>query len=224
MMSLDPSMTAAPFVAGGTDCTYTPGGPGIRAVAGDGRTPREAAERPDRAADPDPGDSEALSLSELCDQIVGTHHVSLRADLARLGALSRQVARQHGDSAPCLGTLNVVFQDLADRLETHLLKAEVMLFPAIRHLEAGRVADAPFGSHLQAPLKLLTEEHGAIHAALAGLRGVPHGGAPLEELPPSVRELLGGLAGLERGVREYLDREARVLFPRALARFGTVGV
>lgn len=169
-------------------------------------------------------DLQALSLTELCDHIVGTHHTHLEAELPRLVALSREVSLRHGDAHPWLRELNTVFLDLADGLQTHVLKEEVMLFPAIRHLEAGRAAQAPFGSHLQAPLEWLEREHESIRAALAWLRDLSNGFVAPPDACSSFRALLDGLARLELETQQHIGQEDHLLFPRARAQFGPVGV
>lgn len=172
------------------------------------------------AAEADPA---ALSLSELCDHIVGTHHAFLGAELDRLGDLCQRVASLHGDAHSWLRLWKAAFEELADRLRTHLLKEEVMLFPAIRHLEAGRVADAPFGSHLQAPLDLLEREHEMIGRALVRLRDLYSGLTAPGDTCPACKALLDGLAELERDLQQHIRKERDILFPRALAQFGPVG-
>lgn len=168
-------------------------------------------------------DLQALSLTELCDHIVGTHHAYLDVELPRLLALSRKVNLIHGNDHPWLRELNTVFVDLVDGMQTHVLKEEVMLFPAIRHLEAGRAAEAPFGTHLQAPLEWLEREHETMQAALTGLRDLSGGFAPPPDACTSFRALLDGLARLELETQQHIGQENHILFPRARAQLGAVG-
>ena len=164
-----------------------------------------------------------VSVATILRDVVGTHHTFLGAELDRLGDLCQQVTLLHGDAHPWLRTLKATFEELADGLRTHLLKEEVMLFPAIRHLEAGRVADAPFGSHLQAPVELLGREHEAIGKALVRLHDLSTGLAAPGDTCPSCQALLSGLVELERDLQQHIRKENDILFPRALAQFGSVG-
>lgn len=111
--------------------------------------------------------------------------------------------------------LQRVFSDLADGIHTHLLKEDVMFFPALRHLAAGCAAQVPLGLHLQGPVDLLRGEHaallGALEAFLARLGGV----TSLSRAESG--ELRAHVAALGRALRDHVQLQEEVLFPRVLA-------
>src|SRR5687767_10647025 len=91
------------------------------------------------------------SMSEVIEFIVTTHHVFTRDELGRLLPLMEKVAGKHGDGHPELFEIQRLLHALADDLEPHMQKEEVVLFPYIEQIEwaaAGRGAApiAHFGS------------------------------------------------------------------------------
>lgn len=122
------------------------------------------------------------------------------------------------DRPPCPGRGEVqrVFGDLADGTRTHLLKEDVMFYPALRHLAAGRPAQVPLGLHLQGPVELLREEHavllGTLEECFALLEGV---GTGLSR--PDRQALQAHAAALGRALQTHVRLQEEHLFPRVLA-------
>src|SRR4051812_17106319 len=76
-------------------------------------------------------------LFALIDHIVGTYHDELREVLPRIERLSAAAV----DGAPAYGALTGaiahVATELSSDLQAHMMKEELVLFPAIRALDAG---------------------------------------------------------------------------------------
>jgi len=87
-----------------------------------------------------------VALTALADHIEGTHHAYLRQELPRLETLARKVAAVHGDEHPELVALRDEFLHFKQDMESHALKEEQILFPAIRNLEKGLTNCGPCGS------------------------------------------------------------------------------
>lgn len=89
---------------------------------------------------------------ELIHHIVDKHHGYLRAELPRIHTMAERVAKVHGGHTPLLVEVFQVFSAMAEELDSHLMKEEQILFPAIQALCAGeRVMplDGPVASMLQ---------------------------------------------------------------------------
>lgn len=72
-----------------------------------------------------------LSDAELIDRIITTHHAYLKETLPELSKLIFKLLGVHGESHPELYDVHRVFGALKNELESHLVKEEVKLFPAM---------------------------------------------------------------------------------------------
>jgi regulator of cell morphogenesis and NO signaling len=192
-----------------------------------GRTLREACERKGVASEAVVKQLEA----ELCDKaaparnpaelppheltayIVGTHHDPLRRELPRLHAMSARVAQVHGGHTPSLVEIAHIFTGLAAELESHMLKEEQALFPAIEAISKGEAAPTT----LDAPIACMMHEHDDVGFALGRLRELSHGFEPPADACNTYRALFAGLHDLEEDMHRHIHLENAVLFPAAQA-------
>ena len=153
-------------------------------------------------------------LHELADHIVEAYHDKLRDDLPRLERLAARVHQVHGAREPFLleGISSLVGELSAD-LNSHMKKEELVLFPAIRALEAGL---GSAGVPLSAPVAVMEAEHDRAGDLLAQLRAITNGYEPPDWACRTFRALYEGLAELERDMHVHVHLENNVLFPRAL--------
>lgn len=161
-------------------------------------------------------DLAALSLSDLLDHIVSTHHAYLRAELPRLDAMVRKVARVHGEKDARLVELVPVFDALRRDMGPHLDKEETILFPAIRALEAGSERGNCF-DHLSAPIAVMEHEHETVGGLLARMRELCDDFVVPEQACNTWRAMLDGLRELEADTHQHVHLENNVLHRRALA-------
>lgn len=161
------------------------------------------------------GNVSSMSLTELCDSIVATHHEYLKRELPRLTQLVDKVVRVHGGHHEWLHRLGTSFQQLRDELNPHMLKEEQILFPALRTIEQSQEVPAfPFGS-VDNPIHMMEHEHDVAGQALKAIREassdftLPDGGCN------TFRAMLDGLRELEGDLHRHIHKENNVLFPRA---------
>lgn len=175
-------------------------------------------ESPSATPVPDDVDPAALSLTELVDHILQTHHAYLRAELPRLEMLTEKVAKVHGDKDPRLVQVRQTFVAFAGELASHMTKEEQILFPMIRQLDACDTLPAfPCGS-IAHPIQRMEIEHDDAGLALARLRTLTDGYAPPVGACNTYRAMLEALASLERDMHQHVHKENNVLFPRAVQR------
>lgn len=170
------------------------------------------------AADPPAGefDPAALSLAELCEHIVETHHAHLRRELPRIDRLLDKVAAAHGERHPEVYKVRRVFGAFAADLAQHMAKEELVLFPAIVRLERDRRYPAgPFGG-LRIPIGAMEAEHDEAGDALGAMRAATDDFTPPTDACPTFRALLAALAELEVDMFRHVHTENNVLFPRAV--------
>ncbi len=155
-------------------------------------------------------------LSQLCDHIEQTHHAYLRNELPRLSALMEKVVATHAQKHPELHELHRVFNELRRELETHMIKEEHVLFPAIRRLEQDALPAAfPFGS-VANPIGVMEAEHESAARALERIRELTAGYRVPEDACEAYRALLNGLRELTFDLHRHIHKENHILFPRAV--------
>lgn len=152
-----------------------------------------------------------LSLSELADYVERIHHDYLKSELPSLRARLRKVIEAHAAEHPEVVELGQIFDDFADEMESHMMKEERMLFPAIRQMESGGG-----GMPLEGPVEVMLAEHRSADMALARMRELTQGFTPPEDACNTYRSLYQGLAELDRDMRRHVHTENDILFPAAL--------
>lgn len=158
-----------------------------------------------------------MPLPELADHIEATHHAYLVRELPRLMRMIDKVSKVHGDRDSRLGQVREVFAQFQGELESHMMKEERVLFPAIRRLCG---IDSPCACNpatIAAPIQVMEAEHDAAGDALKTMRGLTEGFTPPDWACNTYRAMLDGLLELEGDMHQHVHKENNILFPRALA-------
>lgn len=162
----------------------------------------------------DTRDWDEAPLGELIGHIVARYHERLREELPRLDAMAARVLLVHGEKHPdTLPALAATLQGLRAELESHMVKEERVLFPAVRQLEAG--GGSARSAWLAAPIAVMKHEHDDAARALAELRRLTDGYQPPAGACTTFRGLYHGLGELEADLHRHIHLENNVLFPRA---------
>jgi len=151
----------------------------------------------------DPTDWRKAPVDALIDHIIETHHVYLKTELPRLGAMLEKVVAAHGAAVPAIAE---VFEPMKAELEAHLMKEEMILFPLIRSGRPGAMG----------PIRVMLAEHDSAGEALERLRAMTGGYRAPSEACNTWRGLYAGLEELERDLHRHIHLENNILFPRAL--------
>lgn len=173
----------------------------------------------DRKAEPQ-GNFESVTLAQLIQYIVATHHEFTRAELPRLQFMAKKVAGKHGQNHPEIALVERKLAQLADELMSHLMKEENILFPYIQGLEQcldGKSSppSSCFGT-VESPIRMMIMEHEGAAALLEEMRMATNGFTPWEGACPTSAGLLYGLAEFERDLHRHVHFENNLLFPRAV--------
>lgn len=102
---------------------------------------------------------------------------------------------------------------MANELDSHMMKEEQILFPAISSASRTKQATLP----LDGPIARMMHEHEETGAALEKLRALTNAFQPPPEACNTYRALFAGLADLEDDVHTHIHLENSVLFPGAKA-------
>ena len=108
-----------------------------------------------------------------------------------------------------------IFEHFATDMEVHMMKEELILFPAVRMLEAGIGTSGT--DALAAPIRVMEQEHEGAGDELSIMRTLSSGFVAPEDACTTFRAMLDGLRELEADLHLHVHKENNVLFPRALA-------
>lgn len=165
-------------------------------------------------------DFDNWALPFLADYIVNVHHEYVRAAIPQILPLAEKVANVHGDHHPEVIRINSLFQDLADELNMHLKKEEMVLFPYIKELAAVQSAgqnldDSCFGS-VASPISVMEAEHENAGAILKEMSILSSNYSVPEDGCNTYRVLYGKLKAFEDDLHRHIHLENNILFPKAI--------
>jgi regulator of cell morphogenesis and NO signaling len=152
---------------------------------------------------------EEASLDALVQFIEHTYHEPLKESLPRLLAWSEAVVNAHGSfTDEPVQRLRDTVGELAEELLAHMAKEEQVLFPWI--LEGnGRTAGGP--------IRVMQAEHDSAGRQLAAIRSLTSNFRIPEGACQTWSALIRELQQLDEDLRQHIDLENNVLFPRAMA-------
>jgi regulator of cell morphogenesis and NO signaling len=145
------------------------------------------------------------STGDIIAYILERFHNGHRRDLPGLIVLARKVESVHGNHPEAPKGLADFLDEVADSLEEHMQKEELVLFPMI--LNGGH----PMISH---PIGMMRMEHDDHVLNLGKLLSLTNGLKAPEGACGSWRALYEGLGELSAELKEHIRIENEILFPR----------
>jgi regulator of cell morphogenesis and NO signaling len=159
-----------------------------------------------------------LSLTQLSDYIIGTHHVYVKQELPQIFAYLQRVASKHGSRHPEMLKVFDLFTEVKDELEQHMQKEEMILFPRIKELEHSGTGHQP-EAYLQAPIAVMEHEHDKAGRLLEEIRILTADYNPPADACTTYRLSFAALKAFEMDLHQHVHLENNILFPKALAIF-----
>jgi regulator of cell morphogenesis and NO signaling len=159
-----------------------------------------------------------MSLRELTEYLVQTHHAYLRRELPRLREMVHKVARVHIEKDARLPKLVPVFDAFYADMLPHLDKEEVILFPAICDMESGKQGGNCFG-HISGPISVMESDHELVGRLLVRMRELCDDYQVPAEACNTWRAMLDGLQELEADTHQHVHLENNILHKRAIELF-----
>lgn len=158
-----------------------------------------------------------MSMIELSDYIVNTHHTYVKDQVPVILAHLEKVAMKHGQRFPNMVQARDLFVDLSRELLQHMLKEEIILFPRIKQLENGAVAEDGH-SIIENPIKVMEFEHENAGELMRKIREITGNYTPPEDACMTFRLSLDELRQFEEDLHKHVHLENNILFPAAFAR------
>lgn len=157
---------------------------------------------------------ETWSSSFLADYIVANHHTYVRHAIEELEPLLDKVCDRHGDECLELMNIRTNFIELAEELISHMHKEELVLFPAIKRIEASGQVQAGISSALETPIDVMEHEHNVAGDLLKQLRALSSNYTPPDFACPTFRITYQRLREFDNDLTRHIHLENNILFSR----------
>ncbi|CAN5467567.1 iron-sulfur cluster repair di-iron protein [soil metagenome] len=153
-------------------------------------------------------DVAGLTITQLSQHIVESHHDPARAKMKRIDELLGKVTRAHGEQDPGTYRLQRSFEALRGELTEHMSMEEESLFPACETIQRGS------GQASDSLMQELLDTHRKTGASLKELREIGNDYDPDSAHCATHRVLLSELAEFELDLHQHIHEENNILFPR----------
>jgi regulator of cell morphogenesis and NO signaling len=158
-----------------------------------------------------------MSVSELIDHIVRTHHAYVRVELPRLQEMAERVARKHSASDARLPEVYIAVTELAADLTAHMDEEEQTFFPLVRRIAQAAAIAAAEEAALESRMAQMEREHHHAGRLFGRVRLLTDGFQAGADACNTHCAMLAGLAEFEADLHLHVHKENNVLFPKVRA-------
>jgi len=168
-------------------------------------------------------DFEKMSLTQLADYIVQTHHAYVKNEMPQIHAYLQKVSSKHGERHPELYKIFQTFNAVKEEMEGHMKKEELILFPRIKELQ--KLADNENANlqlnitYLQSPITVMEQEHDHAGNLLNDIRILSNDYTPPQDACTTYRLSFAALKAFELDLHQHVHLENNILFPKAMETF-----
>lgn len=165
--------------------------------------------------------TEWRELDALTRHVVDTHHRYVRTSVPAINASLEKLVGAHGARHPELSQIRGTFSVLGDELLAHMMKEEMMLFPAIDDIARrlrGESSDGPgMFDTVMHPVRVMEDDHQEAGQLLTQLRSLTGGSYdPPTDGCGTYRACFAELRRFEEDLHRHIHLENNVLFKGAL--------
>ena len=165
---------------------------------------------------------EHLTLTQLADYVVSTHHQYIRNEAPVILKYLEKIAAKHGDQLPYLHTILGLFTQVNTELQRHMEKEELILFTRIkaaeRHYQHSGSPQLNI-SYVLSPMQVMEAEHEMAGQRLEQIRFLTENYLPPTSACTTFRLAYASLQAFEVDLHHHVHLENNLLFPRALELF-----
>lgn len=167
-------------------------------------------------------DYNLLSLSQLTDNIVNTHHVYVKKEMPQILAYLQRVASKHGGRHPEMLKVFELFASLKEEMDEHMQKEEIILFPRIKEMERqiNSGTEVKFSlNYLQSPVNIMEQEHDHAGSIMTEIKDLTSQYNPPADACTTYRLSFAALDAFEKDLHHHVHLENNILFPKAIGLF-----
>ncbi|MGA7159791.1 MAG: iron-sulfur cluster repair di-iron protein [Bacteroidota bacterium] len=156
----------------------------------------------------------------LIDYIVKNHHSFVSRMIPVLRTHTQKIASVHGARHPEVIKIADHFNTVANDLQQHMQKEEVVLFPFIKELARAKKAGQntvrpPFGT-VGNPIRMMEAEHQAAGDEMNAIRKLSNSYTVPEDACTTYRVTYQELHDFEMDLHQHVHLENNILFPKAI--------
>ncbi|RAW02550.1 iron-sulfur cluster repair di-iron protein [Pseudochryseolinea flava] len=152
--------------------------------------------------------------SFLADYIIENHHHYVKRAIPEIQAFLDKVCDAHGNDCLALLQIREHFLDLSEDLTSHMKKEELVLFPAIKRLEAQQHLDHPLADSIQAPIEAMEHDHVAAGELIKQIRTLSNNYTPPDFACPTFKITYQKLHEFDNDLMKHVHLENNILFAR----------
>lgn len=164
-----------------------------------------------------------LSLTELSEHIVSTHHTYVKNEMPAILGYLQKVATKHGAVHPEMIKVFQLFVAVKEEMEYHMQKEELVLFPRIKDIE-NQIQEGKEilinSSYLLSPINMMEQEHDHAGDMLSEIRNLTNNYTPPADACTTYQLSFASLHAFELDLHQHIHLENNILFPQALKMFG----
>lgn len=166
---------------------------------------------------------EKWSSTFLIDYIVQNHHSYVKKTIPEIQAFLDKVCDAHGNECLELFEIRENFFVLSEELTSHMMKEELVLFPAIKRLESEHNADHPLIATIQTPVGAMEHEHVIAGGLVKQIRSLSNNYTPPDFACPTYRITYKKLQEFDDDLMRHIHLENNILFERIKIKEATGG-
>lgn len=161
-----------------------------------------------------------ISLTQLCDYIVDTHHAYVRQSSKQIAFYLEKIASKHGGRHPELVQIFELFRIVNEEMASHMYKEENILFPRIKELEKQNTDSLKLGlpasGYIEAPIAVMEHEHDNAGTLLEQIRQKSNNYTAPGDACTTYRVAFASLQAFEADLHKHVHMENNIVFPRAI--------
>ncbi len=165
-------------------------------------------------------DFNSWDIDFLSDYIINTHHKYVLEAIELVIQYSDKVAKVHGHHYTEVVEINQLFHELAQELQSHMQKEEMVLFPYIKQMaeakKTGAELEMPHFGTIQNPINMMHHEHDGAGDILKKIAELSNDFTPPQEACNTFRALYAKLEEFQNDLFQHIHLENNILFPKAI--------
>lgn len=166
-------------------------------------------------------DYDKWNLDFLIDHIISVHHSYVTESLYIISQYANKVAKVHGEHYPQVIEINERFHKVANELNSHMQKEELVLFPYIKQLtlvkKDGTLMNTPHFGTVNNPIKMMEHEHESAGNIFKEINKLTNNYTAPKEACNTFRALYAKLDEFEQDLHLHIHLENNILHPKAIA-------
>lgn len=160
------------------------------------------------------------NLDFLVDYILNTHHVYVKKAIPLLLEYTSKVAKVHGSNHPEVIAIAHKFNEIANDLNNHMQKEEVILFPYIKQLIIAKskntnIPHNAFGT-IKNPINMMEHEHDVVGNLFKEIKELSNNYNPPQDSCATYKVSFLKLKEFEEDLHQHIHLENNILFPKSI--------